>query len=59
MDPSARCEHTMDNRVGSLRRQSGSLGGPLDASALSVLAVVETPCGCGDRGHRYSPWDRK
>lgn len=59
MGPSARCEHTTDNRVGNLGRRFGSLEDPLDASALSVSAVVETLCGCGDRGHRYNPWDRK
>lgn len=59
MDPSAPCEHMMDNRAGNLGRQPGSLGGPLDASALFVSVVVETLCGCGDRDHRYNLWDKK
>lgn len=59
MDPSAPCGRMMDNMVGSLERRSGSLEGPLDASALPVSAVVETLYGCGDRGHKCNQWDKK
>lgn len=59
MDPSAPCEHMTDNRADNLGRRSGSLEDPLDASALSVSAVVETPGGCGDRDHRCNLLDKK